>query len=49
MQMIRLTESLDEQLDHAAEELITGNSDHPPLSEEAVVEMLIGSHLLRLA
>jgi hypothetical protein len=28
------TESLGEQLDHAAEELITGDSDDPPLSEE---------------
>jgi uncharacterized LabA/DUF88 family protein len=34
------TESLDEQLDHAAEELITGDSDDPPLSEETVAEML---------
>ena len=33
-------ESLDEQLNHAAEELITGDSDDSPLSEEAVVEML---------
>jgi hypothetical protein len=31
---------LDEQLDHMAEELIAGDSDDPPLSEEAVVEML---------
>jgi hypothetical protein len=30
----------DEELDHATEELITGDSDDPPLSEEAVVEML---------
>jgi hypothetical protein len=36
----RIAESLDEQLNHAAEELITGDSDDPPLSEEAVVEML---------
>jgi hypothetical protein len=36
----RVAESLDEQLNHAAEELITGYSDDPPLSEEAVVEML---------
>jgi hypothetical protein len=34
------TESRDEQLDRAAEELITGDSDDPPLSEEAVAEML---------
>jgi len=40
----RTTESLDEQLDHAAEGLITGDSDDPPLSEGAVVEMLIDSH-----
>lgn len=33
-------ESLDEQLNQAAEELITGDSDDPPLSEEAVGEML---------
>ena len=32
----RFAESLDDQLDHAAEELITGDSDDPPLSEEAV-------------
>ena len=37
----RKAESLDEQLDHAAEELITGDSDDPPLSEETVLEMLI--------
>jgi hypothetical protein len=36
----RLAESLDEQLNHAAEELITGDSDDPPLSEEAIVEIL---------
>ena len=40
----RIAESLEEQLDHAAEELITGDSDDPPLSEGAVVEMLIDSH-----
>jgi hypothetical protein len=33
-------ESLDEPLHHAAEELLTGDSDDPPLSDEAVVEML---------
>ena len=33
-------EGPDEQLNHAAEELITGDSDDPPLSEEAVEEML---------
>jgi hypothetical protein len=36
----RMAESLEEQLDHAAEELITGDSDDPPVSEEAVVEIL---------
>ncbi len=36
----RIAESLDEELGPAAEELITGDSDDPPLSEEAVVEML---------
>jgi hypothetical protein len=36
----RVPERLEEQLDHAAEELITGDSDDPPLSEDAVVEML---------
>ena len=36
----RVPDTLEEQLDHAAEELITGDSDDPPLSEEAVVEML---------
>jgi len=35
-----IAESLDEQLDHAAEELITGDSDDPPLSEETVVEVI---------
>jgi hypothetical protein len=36
----RLGESLDEQLNHAAEELISGDSDDPPLSKEVVVEMV---------
>ena len=36
----RIAESLEEQLDHAAEELITGDSDDPPLSEESITEML---------
>lgn len=31
---------VDEQRDHAAEELITGDSDDPPLSEDAVAKML---------
>jgi len=35
-----VVESLDEELNHAAQELITGDSDDSPLSEEAVAEML---------
>ena len=41
----RIAESLEEQLDHAAEELITGDSDDPPLGQEAVVEMIRMTHL----
>ena len=37
--------NLQEQLDHAAEELITGDSDDPPLSEETVVEMIRVTHV----
>jgi len=40
-------ESLDEPLDHAAEELITGDSEDPPLSEEAVAEMVNDAHAQR--
>jgi hypothetical protein len=36
----RTKQNLDEQLAVAAEELITGDSDDPPLSEDAVAEML---------
>jgi hypothetical protein len=36
----RITESFNEQLVDASEELITGDADDPPLSEEAVQEML---------
>jgi hypothetical protein len=36
----RIAESLDEQIVDASEELITGDADDPPLSEEAVQEML---------
>ena len=36
----RIAESLDEHFDCAAEELITGDSDDPPLTEEAVAEIL---------
>ncbi len=43
-----LAESPDEQINHAAEELITGDSDDPPLSEEVVVEMLNDSPAQRL-
>jgi len=39
----RIAESRDEQLVDAAEELITGDADDPPLSEEAVQEMLNNS------
>jgi len=35
-----MAEGADEQLNHAAEELVTGDSDDPPLSEETVDEML---------
>ena len=41
----RIAANLEEQLEHAAEQLITGDSDDPPLSEETVVEMLRMSHL----
>ena len=40
----RTAASLEEQLDHAAEELITSDSDDPPLSEETVVEMIRLTH-----
>lgn len=43
------TESLDEQLDDAAKELITGDSDDPPLSEDAVAEMVRMTHLPKLS
>jgi hypothetical protein len=36
----RIAGNLDEQLVEASEELITGDADDPPLSEEAVQEML---------
>ena len=45
----RVAESLDEQLEHAAEELITGDSDDPPLSEDAVAEMVRMTHLPKLS
>ena len=40
----RIAANLEEQLDHAAEELITGDSDDPPLSEETVVDMIRMTH-----
>ena len=43
----RIAANLEEQLGHAAEELITGDSDDPPLSEEAVVEMIEMAHTLK--
>ena len=42
-----VAESLDEERGRAAEELITGDSDDPPLSENAVVEMLSLSRFYR--
>jgi hypothetical protein len=39
----RMAENTNEQLVEASEELITGDADDPPLSEEAVEEMLIDS------
>lgn len=41
----RKAETLDEQLDQAAEELITGDSDDPPLSEDSISQMLSVSRL----
>jgi len=41
----RIAESLDEELKHAAEELITGDADDPPLSNETVLEMLNVTHV----
>ena len=40
----RIAASLEEQLDQAAEELITGDSDDSPQSEETVVEMIRMTH-----
>jgi hypothetical protein len=39
----RMAGNLDEQLVETVEELITGDSDDPPLSEDSVQEMLNGS------
>lgn len=49
----RKGETLDEQLNEAAEELITGDGDDPPLGEGKITEMLsvsrlFGSHSLVL-
>jgi len=43
----RVPESLEEQLDHAAEELIAGDSDDPPLSEDTVLEMVRVTHITK--
>lgn len=43
----RIAENTNEQLVEASEELITGDADDPPLSEEAVVEMLNDSRRLK--
>jgi len=40
-----VAENLDEELGHAAEELIAGDADDPPLSDEAITEMLRVSRL----
>src|SRR6267154_1937412 len=39
----RMAGNPDEQLVEAVEELITGDSDDPPLSEDSIQEMLNGS------
>ena len=44
----RISRNLEEQLDHAAEELITGDSDDPPLSEQTVVDMIRITHTRKL-
>lgn len=43
------TEIVDEPLDQAAKELITGDADDPPLSAEAVGEMLRVARRTRVA
>ena len=43
----RIDEAFDDELGHAAEELITGDSDDPPRSKTDVVEMLRISRLYR--
>jgi hypothetical protein len=43
----RIPESVDEQLNRAAEELIAGDPDDPPLSEETVEEMVNDAHAQR--
>ena len=42
-----IAKSLEESLDSAAEELISGDSDDPPLSGETVAEMLRLSRFYR--
>jgi len=36
-----IDETVNQQREHAAEELITGDSDDPPLSEAAIEEILL--------
>jgi hypothetical protein len=40
----RIPESVDEQLNRVAEELIAGDSDDPPFSEDEVAEMINDAH-----
>jgi hypothetical protein len=40
MKIIERRRVSNEQLDHAAEELVRGDADDPPHSEETVVEMV---------
>jgi hypothetical protein len=37
---ICLSESPEEQLEHAAEDLVAGDSDDPPLSEDSIADLL---------
>jgi len=37
---VRIAQGFDDQLNQAAEELITGDSDDPPLGEDAVAELV---------
>jgi hypothetical protein len=42
---VQTTANVDELLNRAAGELITGDSDDPPLSKEGVLDMLRDLHL----